>query len=50
MSRLIRDGEGEGKMSLATKIRFDKEASTIELENYQTQPVLLKSVRRQAAK
>jgi hypothetical protein len=45
-----RDGEGEGKMSLATKIRFDKEANTIELENYQTQPVLLKSVRRQAAK
>jgi hypothetical protein len=44
------DGEGEGKMSLATKVRFDKEASTIELENYQTQPVLLKSVRRQAAK
>jgi hypothetical protein len=45
-----RDGEGEGKMSLATKIQFDKEANTIELENYQTQPVLLKSVRRQAAK
>jgi hypothetical protein len=45
-----RDGEGEGKMSIATKIRFDKEANTIELENYQTQPVLLKSVRRQAAK
>jgi hypothetical protein len=45
-----RDGEGEGKMSLATKIQFDKEANTIELENYQTQPILLKSVRRQAAK
>ena len=45
-----RDGEGEGKMSLATKIQFDKEANMIELENYQTQPVLLKSVRRQAAK
>jgi hypothetical protein len=45
-----RDGEGEGKMSLATKVRFDEEANTIELENYQTQPVLLKSVRRQAAK
>ena len=37
-------------MSLATKIQFDKEANTIELENYQTQQVLLKSVRRQAAK
>jgi hypothetical protein len=43
-----RDGEGEGKMSVATKIRFDKETNTIELEDYQTQPVLLKSVRRQA--
>jgi hypothetical protein len=37
-------------MSLATKIWFDEEANTIELENYQTQPVLLKSVRRQPAK
>jgi hypothetical protein len=43
-----RDGEGEGKMSLATKIMFDKEAHMIVLEDYQTQPVLLKSVRRQA--
>lgn len=42
-----RDGEGEGKMSLATKITADKKNGLIVLENYATQPVLLKSVRRQ---
>jgi hypothetical protein len=47
--RINKDGEGEGKMSLATKIQYDKEANTIELEDYQSQPVLLKSVRREAA-
>jgi hypothetical protein len=44
--RLNRDGMGEGKMSLATKITADKETHLIELENYGTQPVLLTSVRR----
>jgi hypothetical protein len=44
------DGEGEGKMSLATKIIADKENKQIVLEDYGTQPVLLKSVRRQPAK
>jgi hypothetical protein len=44
--RLNRDGEGEGKMSLATKITMDKDHNQIELENYGSQPVLLKSVRR----
>jgi hypothetical protein len=44
--RLNRDGVGEGKMSLATKIAADKENRLIELENYGTQPVLLTSVRR----
>jgi hypothetical protein len=44
------DGEGEGKMSLATKIIADKENKQIVLEDYGTQPVLLKSVRRQSAK
>jgi hypothetical protein len=43
-----RDGEGEGKMSLATKIIADKKNNTIVLENYATQPVMLKSVRRQS--
>ena len=44
--RLNRDGEGEGKMSIATKITMDKERQQIELENYGTQPVLLNSVKR----
>jgi hypothetical protein len=41
---LNRDGEGEGKMSLATKIIPDKEANTITLENWGTQPVMLRAV------
>jgi hypothetical protein len=45
--RMDRDGEGEGKMSLATKVLVDKEKNTIVLENYDIQPVLLKSVRRE---
>lgn len=44
--RLNADGEGEGKMSVATKITVDKDTNTIVLENYGTQPVLLQSVRR----
>jgi hypothetical protein len=47
--RLNRDGVGEGKMSIATKITFEKEANTIVLENYGTQPVLLQSVKRERA-
>jgi hypothetical protein len=45
--RVNRDGQGEGKMSIATKIIADKENSTITLENYGIQPVLLQSVRRE---
>jgi hypothetical protein len=45
--RLNRDGEGEGMMSLATKIIADKEANTVTLENWGTQPVTLKLVRRE---
>ena len=47
--RLNREGEGEGKMSIATKIIADKEHNTITLENYQTSPVLLNNVRRERA-
>lgn len=43
--RLNRDGEGEGKMSIATKITANKEFNLIELEDYGTQPVRLMSVR-----
>jgi hypothetical protein len=42
-----KDGEGEGKMSVATKIIPDKEANTITLENWGTQPVSLKLVHRE---
>jgi hypothetical protein len=36
-------------MSLFTKIEVDKESSTITLEDYGTQPLLLKAVKREAA-
>jgi hypothetical protein len=45
--RLNRDGVGEGKMSLATKITLNKEKKQVELENYGTQPVLLQNVKRE---
>jgi len=45
--RVNRDGEGEGKMSLATKIIADKENNIVTLENYDIQPVLLTNVKRE---
>jgi hypothetical protein len=45
--RLNGDGEGEGKLSVATKIIADKENNIVTLENYDIQPVLLKNVRRE---
>jgi hypothetical protein len=45
--RLNHDGEGEGKISVATKIIADKENNVVTLENYDTQPVLLTSVKRE---
>jgi hypothetical protein len=47
---LNKDGEGEGKLSLATRITADKENKLIVLENYATQPVLLKSVKMERVK
>jgi hypothetical protein len=44
--RLDGDGRGEGKMSIATRITADKKNNTIELENWGTQPVMLKDVKR----
>jgi len=44
---LNRDGEGEGKLSLATKITVDKENNTVVLEDYANQPVMLQSVKRE---
>jgi hypothetical protein len=46
---LNNDGEGEGKLSLATKVTMDKTHTAITLENYSTQPVLLQSVKRERA-
>ena len=45
---LNNDGEGEGKLSLATKVTMDKNKTSITLENYETLPVLLQSVKREA--
>jgi hypothetical protein len=41
-------GKGEGKMSLATKVMYDKNNNSIVLENYKTQPVLLNEVKRES--
>ena len=46
--RLNRDGYGEGKMSLATKVIYDKKDNMISLENFQTSPVLITNVKRTA--
>ncbi len=44
--QLNRAGEGEGKMSLATKVIVDKKKNRITLENFDLQPVLLTQVKR----
>src|SRR5581483_12431004 len=41
------DGEGNGTMSVATKITADKETRTIQLENFSTSPVMLTTVKRE---
>jgi hypothetical protein len=40
-----KDGEGQGKMAVATKITFDKKKNTMELENYSSEPVRLNNVK-----
>jgi hypothetical protein len=42
--RVDREGKGEGKMAVATKISFDKKKNQIELENYSSEPVRLNSL------
>jgi hypothetical protein len=44
---LNRDGEGEGKMSIATKVIYNKKENMITLENYQTSPVQLTNIKRE---
>jgi len=46
--RLNKDGEGEGKLALATKIIVRKDGGMVELENYDAQPIALNEVRRRA--
>jgi hypothetical protein len=43
--RLKSNGEGEGRLALATKITFNKKTNTVELENYSTEPVRLQNVK-----
>jgi hypothetical protein len=45
--RVNKDGEGEGKLSIATKINFDKKENIIELETYASEPVRLQNVKVQ---
>jgi hypothetical protein len=47
--QLNREGEGDGKISVATKIIADAENNIITLENYDTQPVMLTSVKTERA-
>jgi hypothetical protein len=42
--RLDKNGKGDGRMSIATKVTADRERKWIELENYSNQPVMLKNV------
>jgi hypothetical protein len=43
-----RDGQGEGKMSVATKITADSEHKSIVLEDYANQPVMLHDITRES--
>jgi hypothetical protein len=42
-----RDGQGEGKMSVATKITADQDHKSIVLEDYANQPVMLHHITRE---
>jgi hypothetical protein len=48
--RIGADGQGEGKLFPAAKVTFDKGENTIEIENYQTQPVQLTKVKELKSK
>ena len=41
------EGEGEGKLSVATKINFDKKKNVNELETYASEPVRWQNVKVQ---
>lgn len=44
--RLNKDNEGEGKMSVATKISLSNDKQQLELENYGSEPVRLNNIRK----
>jgi hypothetical protein len=48
--RLKPNGAGEGKLSVATRITYNKKKHTVELENYASEPVRLQNVRVEAKK
>ena len=48
--RLTAGGEGEGKMSVATKISYNKKKHAVELENYASEPVRLTTIKVEAKK
>lgn len=40
------NGEGEGRVSIATRVVWDKKANVLELEDYNSAPIWLKNVQR----
>ena len=48
--RVDKNGSGEGKMAVATRITFDKAKNTMELENYSSEPVRLQSLKLKSVK
>jgi hypothetical protein len=42
--RLGADGKGQGKAITAAKLTFNKETNTLEIENYEREPVRLNEV------
>jgi hypothetical protein len=42
--RLDKNGEGEGKLAVASKITFNKAKNAVEIENYANEPVLLTKI------
>jgi hypothetical protein len=48
--RVNKNGEGQGKLAVATKITFDKGSNTMELENYGSEPVRLQNVKVKTVK
>ena len=48
--RVNKDGEGEGKYAVATKLSFDKKKNQLEIENYSTEPVRLNNIKTESIK